>query len=192
MKLLVGLGNPGAKYHDTRHNFGFALLDVLATSRRLSFAAESKFKGELAVLPDATHGKIFFLKPATFMNLSGESVAAVCQFYKIDTLDVLAIYDEIDLPLGTIRFARDGSAAGHNGVKSLIQHLGSENFMRLKLGVGRPKHPGLEVADYVLQKFASDEKNTVVTVLDLAEKAVASLLKNGLDATMNVFHQKSK
>lgn len=191
MKLIVGLGNPGKKYEATRHNIGFLALERLAESFRCDLQDDSKFKGEWGFVTDTTHDKIFFLKPMTYMNLSGESVAALAKFYKILPEDILVIHDEIDLPLGRIRVARGGGAAGNNGIRSTIQHLGTQKFPRLRLGVGRPQHPGQSVADYVLQKFSKAEHDTVDSLLQKALEATESYLQNGLDPTMNEFNQKS-
>lgn len=176
MKLIVGLGNPGKKYERTRHNFGFAALDELARAIRMDLLPSS-YKGELAVVSHAVHDKIFFLKPQTYMNLSGESVASLTNFYKISPQDILVIFDDLDLPLGRIRFAVKGSAGGHNGIKSLIQHLGTTDFPRLKLGIGRPTHPEFEVVDYVLQKFSKDEAVIAEQVLKTAVEAIQYFLE---------------
>lgn len=176
MKLIVGLGNPGKKYERTRHNFGFAALDELARALRVDFSPSS-YKGELAIVSHSIHDKIFLLKPQTYMNLSGESAALLANFYKISPQDVLVIFDDLDLPLGRLRFAAKGSAGGHNGIKSLIEHFGTTDFPRLKLGIGRPIHPGFEVVDYVLQKFSKDESVVTEKVLKTAVEAVEYYLE---------------
>lgn len=175
VKLIVGLGNPGKKYEKTRHNFGFAALDELARSLKADFLPSS-FKGELAIASHPVHDKIFLLKPQTYMNLSGESAAPLAHFYKIAPADILVLFDDLDLPLGRMRFAAKGSAGGHNGIKSLIGHLGTADFPRLKLGIGRPTHPGFEVVDYVLQKFSKEESVVAEKVLQTAAEAIQYLL----------------
>lgn len=185
MKLIVGLGNPGKKYENTRHNFGFMLADELARAKGFDFTSSLKFQGEFAELRDKVHDKIFFLKPTTFMNLSGEAVLPVMQFYKIAPEDVLVIHDDLDLPLGSMRLARKGSPGGHNGLKSIIQNLGTQEFCRLRLGIGRPKFVGQEVVDFVLQKFSKDERPLVDEVLADSCKAITTFLEHGIQMAMN-------
>ena len=187
MKLIVGLGNPGKQYEKTRHNFGFAVLDVLAEKFKVNFAASS-YQGDVATATHADHKKVFLLKPQTFMNLSGQSVAPLASFYKIPPADVLVIYDDLDLPLGRVRFAEKGSAGGHNGIKSIMQCLGGEDFMRLKLGIGRPVHAGQSAADYVLQKFSKEEAVKMQHVLALAVEATCFLLDADFKRAMNKYN----
>lgn len=188
MKLIVGLGNPGKKYEDTRHNFGFMAVEALAKRLGASWRDAPAHKGEIAEARHDSLGKIFLFKPQTFMNLSGEAVVSLTAFYKIEAHDVLAIYDDLDLPLGRIRFATKGSAAGHNGVKSMIQHLSTQEFARLKLGIGRPLHPGHEVVDYVLQRFSKEERALADKVIALAGDAAISCLDHGLARAMNRYN----
>ena len=190
MKLITGLGNPGSKYDGTRHNAGFALIDLLAETHKVEFHHEKKFKGELASFTHQKHDKVFLLKPDTFMNLSGESVVAVCQFYKLQPSDVLVIHDDLDLPLNSLRFAKNGSPAGHNGLRSIIQHLSTQDFARLKIGIGRPKHADHAVVDFVLQKFAGEELAQIQDVYKRSLSGLAMYLEQGLDVTMNRHNQK--
>lgn len=190
MKLIVGLGNPGNKYDGTRHNAGFALIDLLAANLKIDFHPEKKFKGDLAIASHRKHDKIFLLKPDTFMNLSGESVQAVCQFYKLPSSDVLVIHDDLDLPLGSLRFAQNGSPAGHNGLRSIIQHFGTQDFARLKIGIGRPTHAGHAVVDFVLQKFVGEEQAQIQDVYKRSLSGLEMYLEQGLDVTMNRHNQK--
>lgn len=187
MKLIIGLGNPGKQYEKTRHNFGFAVVDALAEKFKVSFATSS-YDGDLATIAHTTHGKVFLLKPHTFMNLSGQSAAALAHFYKIIPADILAVYDDLDLPLGRIRLAEQGSAAGHNGVKSLIQNLGTDAFTRVRLGIGRPIHAAQSAADYVLQKFSKEESPQVVRVVALAAEALQFYLDADFKRTMNKYN----
>ena len=138
MFLIVGLGNPGTKYDNTHHNIGFEVIDCLAQRWGVSFL--EKHKGLLGS-SDRAQGRVFLLKPQTFMNLSGESVVPVAQFYKIPLDHTLVLYDDLDLPAGTIRIRKTGGSGGHNGMKSLIQLLGSEDFPRVRIGIGRPADP---------------------------------------------------
>jgi len=188
MKLIVGLGNPGKKYENTRHNLGFMLLDELARQEGFSFADSTKFQGIFAQTPHPEQKKIFYLKPQTYMNLSGESVAPLATFYKIAPEDILVIHDDLDLPLGTARLARSGSAGGHNGIKSIISCLGTKDFHRLKLGIGRPKHVKQEVVDHVLERFSKEDKLTVDEVIAHCLKLVPNYITNGIDKAMNGFN----
>lgn len=188
MKLIVGLGNPGKKYALTRHNFGFRLLDELADRLGFCFKHNARFQAEAASLSDPRHEKLFFLKPQTFMNQSGAAVAPFARFYKIAVKDILAVFDDVDLPLGKIRFARAGSAGGHNGIKSLIETLGTQDFPRLKLGIGRPAVVPKDTADHVLEKFTKDEEKAVKDVLSRAAQAVGVYLKEGIESAMNQYN----
>ena len=186
MKLVVGLGNPGKRYTKTRHNFGFMALEALAAEFRTSFH-ESQFSGELAVV-EGPSGRIFFLKPQTFMNRSGESVAAIAKFYKIEPKKILVIYDDLDLPLGRLRVVCKGSSGGHNGIKSIIEHIGADHFCRLKLGIGRPADARIDVVDYVLMPFAKIELPKVEKVLKIAVNAASVFLQKGPLDAMNGFN----
>ncbi|MCD7780616.1 MAG: aminoacyl-tRNA hydrolase [Candidatus Gastranaerophilales bacterium] len=155
MKLLICLGNPGEKYAHTRHNAGFMFADKLAEKLGCSFTNEAKFR---AVIAKGIYKEeaVWIIKPQTYMNLSGEALAALKNFYKIDMTSLFVVYDDISLDLGKIRFRAKGSDGGHNGVKSIIMHSGSQVFDRLKIGIG-PQPPFIKSEDYVLQNFKSDE-----------------------------------
>lgn len=187
MKMIVGLGNPGKKYEKTRHNFGFMVVDMLAQHFKIDFK-DSKHRGLIAELPDQTHHKIFLVKPSTFMNLSGECVGPFAKFYKISPEDILVIYDDLDLPLAKIRFAKQGGSAGHNGIKSLLQTFGDSHFMRLRLGIGRPKHPEHAVSDYVLQNFSSEESKLISSQMPVMKEAIEFYLQNCIEKTMNRYN----
>lgn len=161
MKLIAGFGNPGGQYAETRHNVGFLLLDTWADELKLDF--RQKYQGLVAETQWAGE-RVFLLKPQTFMNLSGRSVRELVQFYKILPEDILIIHDDMDLPLGRIRLRQSGSAGGHNGIKSTIAEIGTEEFWRLKIGVGRPPS-GWDSARYVLAPFGSEEVKTLDEVL---------------------------
>lgn len=190
--LIVGLGNPGPRYANTRHNFGFMAVDALlhragelggaprpAMSSRKDLVAVTL---SLPVLPGGGFAQFICVKPLTFMNLSGRAARAACDFYKIDPSEMLVIHDELDVPLGRMRLKRGGGNAGHNGLKSLTQELGTPDFYRLRLGIGRPPS-GYDVAGYVLECFRSEELPTVERVLPAAVAAVMALFEDGLEAT---------
>lgn len=183
MILIVGLGNPGAKYEKTRHNLGFKVVDLLA--ERWSFGHyDSRFNGEVG--NGNAHGqRILLLKPQTFMNLSGASVAAVASYQKIAPKDIWVIHDDLDLPLGRMRIRTGGSSGGHNGVASVIERLGSPDFTRFRLGIGRPTTP-VPVEDYVVQPFGPEERQPAQEIVIKAADAVEAALKEGLTHAMNV------
>jgi PTH1 family peptidyl-tRNA hydrolase len=162
-KLVVGLGNPGEEYAVTRHNIGFMAVDTLAEAQDVSFVTKKDLKALVAV----THiggRQVVLAKPLTFMNLSGEAVAALAAFYKVSTPDITVVHDELDLPFGTVQKKLGGGSAGHNGLKSIIQHLG-ENFNRIRVGIG-PKTPEqMDTADFVLQKFSKDEQKKLSSTI---------------------------
>jgi len=180
--LIVGLGNIGKQYENTRHNIGFWVVDELARRHNLTFGkAERK-----AVCADGTiqNKRVLIAKPQTYMNLSGEAVRALCDFYKIPNTQVIVVHDDLDLPLGTLRIRPTGSAGGQNGVKSIIQHLGTQEFTRVRCGIGRP--PGRQdPAAYVLQAFNGDDAITAAIMRDHAANAVETWLRDGLEMAMN-------
>lgn len=183
--LIIGLGNPGRQYEDTRHNVGFMVLDRLASAAGVAFQSSPKFQCHLAKLPD---GGTLLLKPQTFMNLSGRAIRQVMAFHKWLPEQILVIYDDAALPLGTLRFREKGSAGGHNGIKSTIEHLGTDGFPRLKIGIGSSQ-PG-NMVGHVLGKFSSDERpqleNTLATALD----AVQLARSQGIAVAANRYHQR--
>ncbi|PID48191.1 MAG: aminoacyl-tRNA hydrolase [Proteobacteria bacterium] len=181
MILFVGLGNPTDAYQNTRHNFGFMVLDEFITHHETSFINKPKFKGFLF-----KSNSFFALKPSTYMNLSGESVVAVRDFYKIDKIIVL--HDDLDLPLGSIRFKKGGSSGGHNGLKSIDSLIGTD-YIRVRLGIGKPQNKG-EVTSYVLQDFKKQEQECVKKVIDQACKALEMFLHSSLDGVMAKFTSK--
>jgi len=181
--LITGLGNPGPKYERTRHNLGFMALDALmesGSSRELSL-------GKLGVLHavrlPGVDGEILALKPMTFMNLSGRAVVHVLHYYKLTVADLLVIHDELDLPLGRMRMKMGGGLAGHNGLKSIAAETGTQDFARLRLGIGRPEGK-MDMAAYVLQDFRAEERDTVEKVLPAAAAAVRLYLREGLEPAM--------
>jgi len=167
MKLIVGLGNPGKKYELNRHNVGFMAVDYLIDTFKAS-KVSSKFKGELYKA-----GEYLFLKPTTYMNLSGEAVRAVKDFYKIDNEDIIVIHDDIDLKLGALKFKKGGGSGGHNGLKSIDSHIGND-YWRVRIGVGRPERKE-EVVNFVLSDFSSEEIECIKPLFETVAKAVEDI-----------------
>lgn len=184
-RLIVGLGNPGRQYVGTPHNVGFEVLDRLVARRDLRWQVNRPFQGEFASV-----GGLFFLKPLTYMNLSGQSVGAVARFYKIEPAEILVVVDDVALPLERLRVRPGGSAGGHNGLKSLIQHLQTTEFPRVRIGVGEAgAHESL--SDHVLAPFSKVEREKIEPVLDRAAEAVEYACSTGLETAMNLFNQTS-
>ncbi|MCF7836496.1 aminoacyl-tRNA hydrolase [Candidatus Gracilibacteria bacterium] len=178
MKLILGLGNPAEKYASTRHNFGFRALDAFAEQFEFpNFKFDKKFKAEISE-KKIGDDKIILVKPQTFMNLSGESATQLLSFYKPHLHDFLTIYDDVDLPFGSLRFREGGSSGGHNGVKSLIQHFGTENFARLKLGTSSELLTVMPTEEFVLGKFSSDEEKAIPAILAKAVAEIEKFLEN--------------
>ncbi len=186
LQLIVGLGNPGPQYADTRHNCGFMVVDRLAQRWGIPLVLEKRFQGSYGE-GFALGGKRRLLKPETYMNRSGQAVRAVLDWYKLDPAAVLVVYDDMDLPLGRLRLRGSGSAGGHNGMKSILQHVGSEALPRLRLGVGKPKGSE-DVVGHVLGGFAPAEQEVLERVLDTAVEAVECCLQEGLMTAMNRFN----
>jgi peptidyl-tRNA hydrolase, PTH1 family len=186
-QLIVGLGNPGAKYDRTRHNIGFDLVDRLASRWQVPLTDQKKFQG-IAGEGLAGSKKVKLLKPQTFMNLSGQSVRALLDWYKLEPSQVLVVYDDLDLPVGKLRLRLAGSAGGHNGMKSIISHLGTSTFPRLRIGIGKSDD---ETISHVLGKFAPNEVPIVDEVLHLAADAVDFALREGIEQSMNKYNSRS-
>lgn len=185
MKLIIGLGNVGDKYLFTRHNIGFMVLDRLSVNEGFSFREEKRLKGLITKV--RLWGEEFILlKPTTFMNLSGEALRAVIDYYKISIDDILVVYDDLSLDLGKIRFRANGSDGGHNGIKSIIQHLGSKNFARLKVGIG--PQPPIPAENFVLQNFPKEQLDTLKGVLDYSLKAIECYFAEGIEKAQNKFN----
>ena len=178
MKLIAGLGNIGEKYYFTRHNAGFMVLDKWALDNNVSFKEDKKLKCFITKL-----GENILIKPTTFMNLSGEAVRAVMDYYKIDVKDILIVYDDIALDLGRIRFRANGSDGGHNGIKSIIKHVGTKEFDRLKIGIG--PQPNIPSENYVLQNFPKDKLPELKEVIKRADEAIEFYLDNGIQKAQN-------
>jgi PTH1 family peptidyl-tRNA hydrolase len=187
MKLIVGLGNPGAKYDGTRHNVGFAAVDLLAARHGAQW--ETAPKGADALVARWRAEDVVLAKPLTFMNLSGEAVVPLLQFYKIEIADLLVVVDEVQLETGRIRVRPDGSAGGHNGLKSIIASLGTHAFPRLRIGVGRGDSRR-DLADHVLARFEPDERDTIAAAIAEAADAAELFVAEGPIAAMNRFNRK--
>ena len=184
--LIVGLGNPGEKYERTRHNVGFLVVDALA--ERLGVPVQKLKHRALTNTVRLAGQKALLMKPVTFMNLSGEAVGDAARFYKLPPERVLVISDDTALPLGKLRLRKGGSAGGHNGLKSIIQHLGTDQFPRLRLGVGEKPRPDYDMADWVLGRLQGEDWKAMEAAVDRAADAVECVLSHGVDAAMNRFN----
>ncbi len=186
MYIIVGLGNPGAKYVNTRHNIGFDVIDALCSKFdiKLNKTNFNSVFGEGRICGE----RVVAAKPQTFMNLSGEAVSELKSRYKTENSEIIIIYDDISLPVGKLRVRPKGSAGGHNGIKSVILNLDSDEFPRVKIGIGAPPHPDYDLADYVLGKFGKDEIEALIPVAVRAVGAVEEIITNGCESAMNKFN----
>jgi PTH1 family peptidyl-tRNA hydrolase len=185
VKWFVGLGNPGPAYQSTRHNIGFMAVDRFADKHGIKIT-QSKCKALMGE-GHVNGTKVYLLKPMTYMNLSGESIRAFMDFFKAPIEDLILIYDDLDTPFGQIRLRYQGSAGGHNGIKSTIQHLGTQSFQRIRMGINRPV-PGFNIADYVLSNFSKDEVKAMPQLLDTTCDAMEHALENAFEKTMAKFN----
>jgi PTH1 family peptidyl-tRNA hydrolase len=186
MKWIVGLGNPGKQYEATRHNAGFMVIDELA--RRLNISVSANKCKALLGEGRVQGQKVYLLKPQTYMNLSGESARAFIDFYKANLADMILIYDDLDTPLGSIRLRYQGSAGGHNGLKSLIAHVGTQQFQRIRVGIDRPQ-VGDSIADYVLSPFAKASQPQLQQAIELAADAVEQSLSKPFEKVMALYNR---
>ena len=184
--LLVCLGNPGDKYENTRHNVGFMVADETAERQRKPIQ-RLKFKALTNILTISGE-KVLVMKPVTYMNLSGEAVRPAADFYKLPPERVLVVSDDTALPVGRLRIRVKGSAGGHNGLKSIIQHLGTDQFPRLRVGVGEKPHPDYDMADWVLGKFVGEDKKAIDAAVKRAADAIECILAEGIDRGMGKFN----
>ena len=189
-QLIVGLGNPGTKYAQTRHNVGFDLLDILAKRWQISLSGRKQFQGIYGEGFGSHNAKVRLLKPQTFMNLSGQSVRATIDWFKLPPQSVLVVYDDLDLPLGKIRLRMSGSAGGHNGMKSIISHLGTQNFPRVRIGIGKSAGEK-DTISHVLGKFSAVETPIVSEVIYLVNDAIEMSLKQGMEKAMSLYNSRS-
>lgn len=187
VKMIVGLGNPGSKYNDTKHNIGFMAVDRIVKNLDVNFTEDKNFKAEIG--SDFINGeKIYFIKPTTFMNNSGIAVKALLTYYNISIKDMIIIYDDLDMEVGKIRFRQKGSAGGHNGIKSIIAHLGTQKFDRIKVGIGRP-NGRMTVINHVLGKFDKNDEIMISNTLDKVDNAVNYYLQtNDFQKTMQKYN----
>lgn len=187
VKMIVGLGNPGSKYNDTKHNIGFMAIDRIVKNLDVNFTEDKNFKAEIG--SDFINGeKIYFIKPTTFMNNSGIAVKALLTYYNISIKDMIIIYDDLDMEVGKIRFRQKGSAGGHNGIKSIIAHLGTQEFDRIKVGIGRP-NGRMTVINHVLGKFYKNDEIMISNTLDKVDNAVKYYLQtNDFQKTMQKYN----
>ena len=184
--LIVGLGNPGSQYETTRHNAGFMVADVLAGRIGAKFSSHKKSNSDIvtARLGDRS---VIVAKPRTFMNLSGQPVAALARFYSVEPADIVVVHDELDIDFGAIRLKLGGGEGGHNGLRSITQHLGTKDYLRVRVGVGRP--PGrMDPASYVLKPFSSAERKDLGVICEEAADAAELVLRVGLEAAQNQVH----
>lgn len=188
-QVLIGLGNPEPKYDHTRHNIGFEVVDYLADKWGFNWQKNTKFQALFTEGIAPNGQKIRLVKPLTYMNNSGQSVRAILNWYKLEATDILVIYDDMDLPFGRLRLRLSGSAGGHNGMKSIISHIGGQNFPRLRLGIGKSGGKSATVG-YVLGKFSSQEKPVLSELMTLTEDAIVCSLKEGVEKAMSLYNQK--
>ncbi|MFH1147015.1 MAG: aminoacyl-tRNA hydrolase [Pseudomonadota bacterium] len=189
MLCIIGLGNPGQKYNDTRHNAGFMVLDHFAAASNIPLVQkqlDSLFgKGQIETK------NVFLAKPLTFMNRSGSAVGRILRYYKLSPDNLLVVHDDLDLPAGRIRIVKNGGPGGHNGVASIIESLGSQNFDRLKIGIGRPTPPE-QPEDYVLKPFSVQDKAVIEEVLERAVAAIGVIIRKGITPAMNIYNVKTR
>jgi PTH1 family peptidyl-tRNA hydrolase len=185
VKILVGLGNPGSQYHNTRHNIGFRFVDAIAQQEGVQFAASPRFRAEIAT---ATHDgdKLLLVKPQTFMNNSGESLAPLLHFYQVSTCDLFVVFDDLDLPAGKIRLRKGGGHGGHNGLRSLHQHLPDSDYHRIKVGIGRPPHGN--ITGWVLGQADEADRASEVAAFAVIEQQLHGILQGDLAAASNAIH----
>ncbi|WP_333877166.1 aminoacyl-tRNA hydrolase [Methylobacter sp.] len=188
IKLIVGLGNPGRQYEKTRHNAGFLFLDRLVSSSNCDWVREARFDGFLVEIGVAG-SKVLLLKPDTFMNRSGQAVGKVARYYKVVPDEILVIHDELDFDVGVVRLKKDGGHAGHNGLRDIIAHLGSKEFYRLRIGIGRPP-AGKVVADFVLSNPPKNEWSLMLSGFDLAFSYLDQIIAGDMPVVMNKLNSK--
>lgn len=184
--VIAGLGNPGKKYDNTRHNVGFDTIDLLSAKFNIK-VSKVKYK---ALWGDGTVGgeKVLLAKPQTFMNLSGESIRELVDWYKVPMSNLILVYDDVDLAVGKIRVRAKGSSGTHNGMRSILYHIQSEDFPRVRIGIGRPPE-GWDMADFVLSKFNADDRKLIDESIKKAAEAIEAIIKSGAEAAMNMYNK---
>ena len=186
MYLIVGLGNPEEDYSKTRHNMGFNVINKIADEYGID-VNKKKFDGLISDKEIIENNKVILLKPQTYMNLSGKSIIQVINFYKIDLKDIIVIYDDVDVEKGKIKIRKQGSAGSHNGMKSVIEELGSEEFIRIRVGIGKPEFKG-DMVNYVIGAISDEDSLALEEGVNKAKEAVVEILKNGVDLAMNKYN----
>lgn len=187
VKMIVGLGNPGSKYEKTKHNIGFMAIDNIVKNLDVTFTDDKNFKAQIGST-FINHEKVYFVKPTTFMNNSGIAVKALLTYYNIDITDLIVIYDDLDMEVSKLRLRSKGSAGGHNGIKSIIAHIGTQEFNRIKVGIGRPLK-GMTVINHVMSQFNTEDNIAISLTLDRVVNAVKFYLQeNDFEKTMQKFN----
>ena len=189
MKIIAGLGNPGAEYAQTKHNVGFMLVDALAERLNAPAWKEDFFSAitEVRIAGE----KVFLVKPLTYMNNSGEALSPMLSYYKVDANDLVVVHDDMDIPAGTVRIRKKGGSGGHNGIKSILAHVGSEDFARVRIGIGRPP-AGWTVINHVLAPFAAEDAPKIRAAIDYLLPAVECIVTDGVDLAMNKYNPHKK
>ena len=185
VKIIVGLGNPGKEYEKTRHNIGYRVIDILAEKLNIS-VDKAKFKGVIGS-KGIGNSKIILVKPTTFMNLSGDCVVELLKYYKANSKDLIVLYDDIDIDVGKIRVKPSGSPGTHNGMKDITNKIGTKEFIRVRVGTGKPKHEE-DLATYVLSNFYKEEVDLVKSSCEMASNAVLEIINSGVEKAMNMFN----
>lgn len=186
MRMIVGLGNPGKAYEKTRHNVGFMVVDALAAKWQISFNNQTKFQAEIATI--TKQEKVLLVKPTTFMNLSGQAVSKIANYYQVTPQDIIVIYDDMDLPLGKLRLREKGSGGGHNGIKNIVQCLNTQEIPRIRIGVG--KHPQMDQKAFVLGKFSPTEQTVIEESVKNATEALEMTLSQSFVKVMSQYNQR--
>ena len=189
MKIIAGLGNPGSEYAATKHNVGFMLLDALAAKLNISASDWQEKDNALVAKVRIGTESVLLVKPLTYMNESGRAIAPLMNFYKLAVTDLIVVHDDMDIPAGTIRLRKKGSAGGHNGIKSILAHVGDENFSRVRIGIGRPL-PQWTVVNHVLAPFTAEDAPKIKAAIEYLLPAVECIVADGIDAAMNKFNPK--
>lgn len=189
MKIVAGLGNPGSEYAATKHNVGFMLLDALAAKLNISASDWQEKDNALVAKVRIGTESVLLVKPLTYMNESGRAIAPLMNFYKLAVTDLIVVHDDMDIPAGTIRLRKKGSAGGHNGIKSILAHVGDENFSRVRIGIGRPL-PQWTVVNHVLAPFTAEDAPKIKAAIEYLLPAVECIVTDGIDVAMNKFNPK--